>query len=212
MTTEDTPCDDTLLKAALRGAALQGWTRASLSAIAADAGVSLAEVLRQYPTRAHVLWAWGRAIDRAVLAQGVTLDERESVRDRLFDLLMRRLDALAPDKEALRALLPTFGFDPWMAGAVAMGVSRSMALTLEAAGVGASGPAGHLKVKGLVLIYSHGVRVWLDDDSPDMARTMAALDKALDRADALAGSLFARSGGACCRGKSTDLAAAPEGV
>ncbi|GEO80309.1 hypothetical protein [Pararhodospirillum oryzae] len=190
MNTDETHAPDAVLAAALRAAAAQGWTRASLAGVAEDAGVPLAEVLSRFPTRGHMLRAWGKAIDRAMLEGGVTQDARDGVRDRLFDLLMRRFDALAPDREALRALLPTFGGDPLLAAVVAMGLSRSMSLTLEAAGVGSSGPAGLLRVKGLGLVYAYATRVFLNDDTPDLARTMAALDKALDKADRVAGTVF----------------------
>ena len=48
-----------------------------------------------------------KEVDRAVLA-GAQSDvdmELESVRERLFDVLMRRLEILAPHREAIRSLL-----------------------------------------------------------------------------------------------------------
>ncbi|KAB2864417.1 MAG: TetR/AcrR family transcriptional regulator, partial [Bauldia sp.] len=34
-----------------------------------------------------------------------------------------------------------------------------------------------------VLVYAEAMRTWLDDDAPDLARTMAALDRALRRGE-----------------------------
>ncbi|MFX7212929.1 hypothetical protein ABTI51_18345, partial [Acinetobacter baumannii] len=58
---------------------------------------------------------------------------------------------------------------------------------LEAAGLDSGGLAGIARRKGLGLIYLDVLRTWRDDDSVDMARTMAVLDKRLKRAEALAG-------------------------
>ncbi len=60
-----------------------------------------------------------------------------------------------------------------------------MAAMLEAAGLSASGARGALRRKGLAIVYLDTMRVWLSDDSPDMARTMKALDGHLRRIDRL---------------------------
>jgi ubiquinone biosynthesis protein COQ9 len=46
-----------------------------------------------------------------------------------------------------------------------------------------------LRLKGLSAIYLSAIRVWLRDDSEDMAKTMAHLDKQLARVDNLVGRL-----------------------
>src|SRR3546814_17327248 len=64
-----------------------------------------------------------------------------------------------------------------------------MALTLEAAGFSTTGCRGVLRRKGLAAIYLATMRVWLRDDSEDMAKTMAYLDRQLARVDSLLGRL-----------------------
>jgi hypothetical protein len=61
-----------------------------------------------------------------------------------------------------------------------------MALSLQAAGVSAEGCAGAAKAKALAVIQLNASRVWMNDDDPGLARTMAALDKGLARAEKLA--------------------------
>lgn len=51
---------------------------------------------------------------------------------------------------------------------------------------------GILKTKGLSLVYLNTVRVWLRDETPDLSKTMAALDKNLQRADQAAAMIFNR--------------------
>ena len=58
---------------------------------------------------------------------------------------------------------------------------------LEAAGIDAGGPAGALRTKGLMLVWLDVLRVWQSDESEDMARTMAHLDKRLALAERLQG-------------------------
>ncbi len=61
-----------------------------------------------------------------------------------------------------------------------------MAAMLEAARLSAGGLRGLLRAKALGLAYLATLRVFLRDDSPDLAATMAALDRNLSRLDRLA--------------------------
>jgi hypothetical protein len=58
---------------------------------------------------------------------------------------------------------------------------------LEAAGVSARGLTGGLRVQGLVGVWLYALRAWRKDQSPDLSGTMAALDRALQRAEQAAG-------------------------
>jgi hypothetical protein len=60
---------------------------------------------------------------------------------------------------------------------------NSMAWSLEAAGVSASGLPGIVRTKGLAAIYLSAIRVWLRDDTQDQSETMAYIDKNLKRAE-----------------------------
>ncbi len=166
----------------------RGWRDLSLAEIAESAGLSLSQVHGIYPSKAAILGGFGARVDAAMLAEaGEDMDL--TARDRLFDVVMRRFDALQPHREALGAILQDQLGDPL---AVCCGFSRlrrSMATTLEAAGISSSGCRGVLRVKGLAAIYLSTLRVFLRDDSEDMAKTMAHLDKQLGRVDALIGRL-----------------------
>ena len=50
---------------------------------------------------------------------------------------------------------------------------------LAGAGAKLGGPGAVLRVSGLAEIYGKVFRVWLDDDTPSLDKTMAALDKRL---------------------------------
>lgn len=177
---------DPVIRAAFDLAARLGWRHVGLADIAAESKLSLAELYGRYRSKTAILMAFTKTIDTAVLAGTQTLSEDDSVRDRLFDALMRRFEALGPYKDGLAAVLRDGAGGP--AALLCGGVSllRSMAWTLEAAGVGSNGFKGRLHTKGLVIVYLASLRVWLRDETEDLAPTMAALDRRLARAESLA--------------------------
>ncbi|WP_425406302.1 hypothetical protein [Hwanghaeella sp.] len=164
----------------------RGWRGVSLPDVAEAAGMPLDEFSRQYWNKTDLLTAFQRRIDEQVLADTGPPDDEETPRDRLFDILMRRFDALLPYKDALRRLSRDLPRDPIAALVWARGLKQSMSWMLAAVGAGGNGVCGLFSTKGLIVVWLFAVRAWLTDDSPDMSKTMAALDKALARAEAIA--------------------------
>jgi ubiquinone biosynthesis protein COQ9 len=72
-------------------------------------------------------------------------------------------------------------------------VAASLGWMLEAAGIPAGGLAGGMRINALGLVYANTLRVWLDDDTADMARTMAAVDRGLGRLEQAARLFPARA-------------------
>ncbi len=176
---------DHVIDTAMTLAAEGCWRDLSLAEIAEAAKVPIAKVYPHFPSRQAILDAFVRRIDAAVVAESDTDELEGSARDRLFDVLMRRFDALDPYKDAVATVAFDQARDPVAALASACQLRRSMALMLEAAGLSSGGTRGVLRVKGLALIYLSALRVWLRDESADKARTMAALDRQLRRAESL---------------------------
>jgi AcrR family transcriptional regulator len=176
-----------ILDCALGAAATQGWASLSLRDIATAADMSLADTHALYPTKHHILRAYIRAVDAAVLAgdPGPDDENEESPRDRLFDVLMRRFDALNENRDAVLSIMDAHARDPFAALAMAPRLLCSMGVMLEAADIRADGIGGAIRAKGLLAVWAASIRVWRNDDSTDMAPTMSALDKNLKRAEAL---------------------------
>ena len=162
------------------------WSLVTMTDIAASAGVSLTDCLREFPNKSSVLSGLSRDVDAAVL-KGFEDDgdDSESRKDQLFDVLMSRIDALAPYKSGLAKIVPEILSDPLESVRQAIRLHCSMALMLEAVGITSSGWRGVVKIKGLSLIYANGLRVWFGDDSTDMSATMAAIDRGLTKAEQL---------------------------
>lgn len=175
---------------ALSLAAIYGWRNVSLGEIAEEAGLSLADLRGLYASKAAILAGFTAQIDAAVLASKFDHGEDDSARDRLFDVLTRRFELLTPHKGGLAAVARECAGDPCAALCRCCGVLRSMTWMLEAAGIPSVGFNGRIRVKGLALIFASTLPVWLRDDSEDMARTMAVLDRRLARAESLAGMVW----------------------
>lgn len=173
----------TLVTAAMELAADRGWRRVSLSAVADRAGVPLAVVYRHFGCRAALLAGVSRLADGAVLAGGEGGAAGESPRDRLFEVMMRRFDALQPFRPGLAAVMRDLACEPLTALAFAPAFGRSMAWMLRAAGLDPDARGGPLLVAGLGMVDARVMRVFAGDDTPDLSRTMAALDSELRRAE-----------------------------
>jgi AcrR family transcriptional regulator len=169
-------------------AAQLGWRRTSLTDIAEATGETLESLHKRFGSKQGILTAFADHIDELVLHAGpAEADGEISARDRLFEIIMRRFDALQPYKEGLRQIAREGGggdLVDLICGA--QHLARSMGWMLEAAGIGASGIAGAVRTKGLAAIYLSTLRTWLRDDTEDMSRTMAALDRHLARAERFA--------------------------
>jgi AcrR family transcriptional regulator len=163
--------------------------RIGFAEIAERAGVSLAELRGAFGSPLAIVAAHVKDIDRAVLASDFSDMEEEPPRERLFDVLMRRLELLAPDREAIRSLMRSARRQLPLALALNALSARSQKWMLAAAGITASGPRGALRAQGLAVLYGSVLRTWVRDDDAGLARTMAALDRALGRGQRFAGIL-----------------------
>lgn len=174
---------DKILDATLALAARDGWRKVSLRAIAQEAGVSLHEFYSEFRSRAAILGALMARTDAAVLAGTTAAGEDESARDRLFDVLMRRFDAMKAHRAALKSIARDLGTDLPTALCSAPAFLRSMAWMLEAVGLSSAGIRGRFRVRALGVLYLCVMRTFVDDDSEDLAKTMATLDRRLTQAE-----------------------------
>ncbi len=165
----------------------QSFEDVGLAEVAGRAGIKLSQLRAEFGSTLAILGAHIKDIDRAVLDGGDADMAEEPVRERLFDVLMRRLEALAPYKEAARSLMRSARRNPGLALALNVMAVRSQKWMLEAAGVGASGPRGALRAQGAALMFARVMTVWVDDDEEGLDRTMAALDRGLASAGRWAG-------------------------
>jgi AcrR family transcriptional regulator len=157
----------------------QSFEEIGLAEVAGSAGIKLSQLRAEFGSTLAILGAHIKDIDKTVLAGGDADLAEETPRDRLFDVLMRRLEALAPYKEAVRSIMRSARRNPGLALALNAMALRSQKWMLEAAGIGAHGPRGALRAQGAALMFAGVLTVWVDDEEEGLDRTMAALDRGL---------------------------------
>lgn len=172
-----------IIDALMELAAERPWDEVTLEAIAERAGVSLSGLRAAYDGRVSILADFVRRIDERVLAATDPDMGGEAPRERLFDVLFSRFEALGPYKQAIRNLGHGVRRDPLLALELNAITTASMAWMLSAAGIPATGALGRVWAQGLAFVWARTMRVWLDDDDPGLARTMAELDKRLRQAE-----------------------------
>ena len=180
------PADLKLLvvEKAMELSADKGWENVSLRDIAERSEVKLSDFREHFDDKADILAHLERMIDKRVLDNlPEAFDDETGMCERLFDILMDRFEALNEYRDGLVAVLDSFKYDPKQAVIGMPNLCRSMTWMLEAAGDKTDGIKGAVKVAGLTGLYLKVLRTWKDDDSPDLPKTMAALDKALNRAE-----------------------------
>src|SRR5215510_15477916 len=154
-----------------------------LAEVAGQAGIKLSQLRAEFGSTLAILAAHIKETDRVVLAGTDPVIAEEPARERLFDVLMRRLDALAPYKEAVRSVMRSARRNPGLAFALNAMAVRSQHWMLEAAGIGTAGPRGALRAQGAALMFARVLSVWIDDEEEGLDRTMAALDRGLSSAE-----------------------------
>jgi AcrR family transcriptional regulator len=180
---------DRIVDALMALAADQPWERITLPMIAQEAGVTLGELRDAFPSKGAILGGFARRIDRIVL-DGTGQDMLgEPARERVLDVMMRRLDALAPYKQALKAISRHARRDPLMLAALNQVALNSWRYMLAAADIDTEDSLGMVKVQGAAVVFARTLDVWFEDEEPDMARTMAKLDKELGNGERIMGRL-----------------------
>ena len=174
-----------LARAALALAAGGAWKEVTLAKLAAAVGRPLAELY------GATLWeavdCAEEAFDRAI-AEGVDkLDPKQSVRDRLFELIMRRFEAMEPHRAAVLAMEQGVDRDPTLLASQHQRHVRCARWVLALAGLEADGMTGQARAQGLGVIIGQARAAWRGDEAGDFAKTMASLDKNLRRAEEMFG-------------------------
>jgi AcrR family transcriptional regulator len=177
---------DKIIEAFLALLAEKPFETIGVAAVAARVDVSLAELRAGFGSTFDILAGFVRETDRKVLANLDKDVEESTPRDRLFDVLMRRFEALAPHRAALRSLVRSARRDPALALGLNRLAVRAQQWMLAAAGIDAAGLVGGLRAQTLAILYARAMRTFLDDEDPGRARTMAALDRELAAAERLA--------------------------
>lgn len=173
MTKEPTP----FAEACLALAGDKAWQGVTLFDIAAQAGRSVVDF---YPlTPADAYEAVDDYFDRKAAEGAEAPDSSALTRDRVFDAAMRRFEAMEEERAGVLALDKALERDPMARAASFARAGRSARWLLALAGENPD-PA---RVQALALVLIQARAAWRGDEAGDFAKTMAALDKGLRRAE-----------------------------
>ena len=179
------PADMTLdeLRAALAPllaahAAFDGWGETAVARAAAELAVPADRARLAYPEGAtQMIDAWFDATDKAMLAAfPATRIAALKVRERIHNLVLFRLEAMAPQREALRRALGILAMPQNLAEGARL-AWRSADRIWRLAGDTSTDFNHYSKRAILIGVYGSTSLVFLDDGSEDLAATRAFLDR-----------------------------------
>lgn len=180
---------DKIVTALMELLAEDSFERIGLSDVARRAGVSLAQLRQEFSSTFSILAAHMKVTDQKVLAGGDTDMAEESPREKLFDVLMRRLEILGSHRQAVRSLMRSARRNPGFAFALNGLAVQSQRWMLNAADIKVAGPKGMVRAQGLAMLFACVMQTWVKDEDPGLARTMAVLDRELSRGQRWSGFL-----------------------
>jgi AcrR family transcriptional regulator len=174
---------DRIIDTLMSLAAETSWDQITLPMIAKGAEVSLADLRDHYPSKGAILGGFSKRIDRIVL-EGTGDDMMgEPARERVLDIMMRRMDALQPYKAGLQEIRNATRRDPLMLAALNQLALNSWRYMLAAADIDTEDGLGMVRVQGAAVVFVRTLDTWFDDEGADLAKTMAKLDTELGKGE-----------------------------
>lgn len=182
MTNRDLSLHAPLLKAlgeaALALCAEKSWVDVGLLSLCQEAGQSLSACAEAGITRFSVAEYLDQKLDRAMLEAVADIEAEAPSRDRLFDVIMARFDAMQDQRAAWVSILEADAQEPAASFARAARRLRTAAWALEAIGISTDSLKATARVMGLARRLRKIEALWLKDDA-DLSKTMAGLDQTL---------------------------------
>jgi hypothetical protein len=185
MTALDATVRRDLARAALATASASTWRTLTLLDLARAAGRPVSDFYGA--SMGEAVDCVEEAFDRAISDNLEALDASQTVRDRLFDLVMKRFEAMEPHRAAILAMEAGVDRDPILLTAQHQRHVRCARWVLALAGLEADGMTGNARAQGLGVIIGQARSAWRGDDAGDFTKTMASLDKNLRRAEEMFG-------------------------
>ncbi len=176
---------DSITEAGLACASNRSWLYISLGDIAQKADIDLATLRCVIDDKFDVIKLIHNRLDRLMLsdiAEAKNTSDMSQLKDRMFDIIMARFDAMNDNRAAYLSLLEGVKQDPTTWARVTCLGRETIRWVLSAAGYDASRPMRFkIAITLLSVVYLNAVRTWQSDESSDLSATMASLDKGFDK-------------------------------
>ena len=163
----------------------ESWGNISFDQIAKEVNVSATDVTSIFADKNDIFPSLLTRVDAQMEQECDNHLLKEKPHDRVFEVFMIRFDILNQNRIAWRHLFfETFKNPPLFRKALPH-FHNSMDIVLRICDLNGRNGTSPLPLRtgALALVYLNAVRVWLNDETTDMAPTMAELDRGLTRLD-----------------------------
>ena len=163
-----------------------GWNNFDIKTLSKKEKISEEEISFFFSCKYSLIERFTKMIDSEV-ESNLSFDEMKesSVKDNLFEVIMLRFDVMEPYKIELSELIKNATKNPALFSVISKNVINSMDFYLEISNSYKGLTIDLFKKNFLFIIYSYTFKIWLEDNSDDLSKTMATLDKSLSIADNL---------------------------
>lgn len=169
-----------LIQSALLLAGNMSWSDVSMHDIAYNANVEMDNVNALFHDKDDIICAYTRQVDLKVKANLTgAFGDSDTQRDQLFDIIMERFDVLNENRAGVISIVNALTLDPLSGLNSLPNLCQSTTFMARLSGMNTDGWKGALRVTALCGVYLNALRTWVSDDTPDMAATMASVDKGL---------------------------------
>jgi AcrR family transcriptional regulator len=175
-----------IASAALRLAATRGWTSLTLSQIAKAAKMPLAKAQKLFSDKDQILPAIVAYVDDETAAAIGKPLTRSTPRDRLFEVMMARFDVLQENRKGILAIAKAVRQNPQLARLLLPAYMQTIKKLLLLAHIPTTKAQQPLVIAGLLTVQAATLCRWQSDNTADLAKTMAALDRSLGLAEKIA--------------------------
>lgn len=162
-----------------------GWPSVTLQLVGKTANVPLSEVSAIFSSKWDILEAFRERTDLLLTAGKSANLSGQSAKDRLFDILMARIEIIEPWKAGIGSIARHAVAQPITGIRLFTSLNKSMECMIEHVNAKIQGPGKLIQSRGLTLIYLLVLRRWIGDHSSDLGPTMAELNERLISADQL---------------------------
>ncbi len=161
-----------------------GWDKFSVEKLSTKENIPVKDLKVIFKCKYSIVDKFSRMIDKSIESKLRIQDFRDSSKkDILFELIMMRFDEMEEFKGSLAKVLDASKNKPLLISIITQNVMNTMDFFLELSNSYNNYAFDVLKKNFLFLIYSITFKTWLSDNTEDLSKTMAELDKLLSTAE-----------------------------
>ncbi|MFN7662237.1 MAG: hypothetical protein ACK5PQ_00705 [Alphaproteobacteria bacterium] len=162
----------------------KGWNHTTLEDVANTLNVSIGEIQNILPQKEKIFHLLASEVESSVYSE---LQDPDIVvyaeKDQVMEILVTKLEAMTPFKVFLKYLRNNFLSHTEISIPFAMAELASLEKILAHYQINQNNLLGELKRKAIFGVYLLAMDTWVQDESPDLAPTLAKLDRLLSKGE-----------------------------